>query len=417
MIFQNRSQSHFEVLSQNRFRSVIHQSHFEVLSQNRFRSVIHQSHFEVLSQNRFRSGRMSEAELGAHTIKSHGASVARNHSMIGLYCCFLCQILCLCGLFLNNVYDLHHSILGLLFAVLITGVLTDAIKDAVGRPRPDFFWCCFPDGIPRYDDKWGNVICHGNPIDIKEGYKSFLSGHTSWSFAGLGFLSWYLAGKIQAFDRRGHISKLCIVFFPLLLASLVGVSRVDDYWHHWPDVFAAALIGLVVATFCYLQFFPLPNDTNVLVKQVLNAGKNKLKSMDEVRSLLSLRALILNDKACCIDVEILSRCLEAKLTVCFAALLAETKSPYYAGGYHSAHYVIDMLWAVLKNFSMENQMKFLKQLRNLEKAFGGDVRVCDRTALILDIFNQKAATHEAALQVALAQMESVTSTYKNVESP
>ncbi|WOL18352.1 hypothetical protein Cni_G27146 [Canna indica] len=45
------------------------------------------------------------------------------------------------------------------------------------------------------------------------------------------------------------------------------------------------------------------------------------------------------------------------------------------------------------------------QLRNLEKALGGAVRVCDRTALILDIFNQRAATHEAALQVALAQME------------
>ncbi|QHO46034.1 Peroxidase [Arachis hypogaea] len=45
------------------------------------------------------------------------------------------------------------------------------------------------------------------------------------------------------------------------------------------------------------------------------------------------------------------------------------------------------------------------QLRNLEKVFGGDVRVCDRTALILDIFNQGAATHEASLQVSLAQME------------
>ncbi|XP_027332991.1 uncharacterized protein LOC113847883 isoform X1 [Abrus precatorius] len=45
------------------------------------------------------------------------------------------------------------------------------------------------------------------------------------------------------------------------------------------------------------------------------------------------------------------------------------------------------------------------QLRNLEKSFGGDVRVCDRTALILDIFNQRAATHEASLQVSLAQME------------
>ncbi|MQL90514.1 hypothetical protein Taro_023108 [Colocasia esculenta] len=46
-----------------------------------------------------------------------------------------------------------------------------------------------------------------------------------------------------------------------------------------------------------------------------------------------------------------------------------------------------------------------RQLRNLEKSFGGEVRVCDRTALILDIFNQRAATHEAALQVSLAQME------------
>ncbi|KAL6336549.1 hypothetical protein AAG906_025100 [Vitis piasezkii] len=45
------------------------------------------------------------------------------------------------------------------------------------------------------------------------------------------------------------------------------------------------------------------------------------------------------------------------------------------------------------------------QLRDLEKAFGGDVRVCDRPVLILDIFNQRAATHEAALQVTLAQME------------
>lgn len=45
------------------------------------------------------------------------------------------------------------------------------------------------------------------------------------------------------------------------------------------------------------------------------------------------------------------------------------------------------------------------QLRNLEKVFGKDVRVCDRTALILDIFNQRAATHEASIQVTLAQME------------
>lgn len=157
----------------------------------------------------------------------------------------------------KDVYDLHHSILGLLFSILITAVMTDAIKNAVGRPRPDFFWRCFPDGRDFYD-RWGNVICHGKESDIKEGHKSFPSGHTSWSFAGLGFLAMYLAGKIKPFDRRGHIAKLCIIFLPLLVASLVGVSRVDDYWHHWQDVFAGALIGLVVAMFCYLQFFPPP---------------------------------------------------------------------------------------------------------------------------------------------------------------
>ncbi|XP_051146147.1 lipid phosphate phosphatase 2-like [Andrographis paniculata] len=160
----------------------------------------------------------------------------------------------------KDVYDLHNSILGLLFAVLITGVLTDAIKDAVGRPRPNFFWRCFPDGIDEYDG-WGNVVCHGNDSDIKEGHKSFPSGHTSWSFAGLAFLSLYLSGKIKCFDRRGHVAKLCIVFLPLLAACLVGISRVDDYWHHWQDVFAGGILGLVVATFCYLQFFPPPYHT------------------------------------------------------------------------------------------------------------------------------------------------------------
>lgn len=64
------------------------------------------------------------------------------------------------------------------------------------------------------------------------------------SFSGLGFLSLYLSGKIQAFDGRGRVGKLCLVFLPLLGASLVGVSRVSDYWHHWQDVFAGAIIGL-----------------------------------------------------------------------------------------------------------------------------------------------------------------------------
>jgi GTPase len=43
--------------------------------------------------------------------------------------------------------------------------------------------------------------------------------------------------------------------------------------------------------------------------------------------------------------------------------------------------------------------------RELEKRFGPDVRVLDRTALILDIFAQHAHTREGILQVELAQCE------------
>ncbi|KAL9389565.1 hypothetical protein Peur_018170 [Populus x canadensis] len=249
-------------------------------------------------------GRVRQAGMGTHTIKSHGAKLARDHmhdwlillllvvievilyvihpfyrfvgkdmmtdlkyplkeNTVPVWTVPLYAVLLPVAVFLvvyirrKDVYDLHHSILGLLFSVLITAVITDAIKNAVGRPRPDFFWRCFPDGKDLYD-RWGNVICHGKGSDVKEGHKSFPSGHTSWSFAGLGFLSLYLSGKLKAFDRKGHVAKLCIVFLPLLAASLVAVSRVDDYWHHWQDVFAGGLLGLVVATFCYAQFFPPP---------------------------------------------------------------------------------------------------------------------------------------------------------------
>ncbi len=45
------------------------------------------------------------------------------------------------------------------------------------------------------------------------------------------------------------------------------------------------------------------------------------------------------------------------------------------------------------------------QQRNLENALGGDLKVIDRTALILDVFAQRAQTKEGRLQVELAQHE------------
>uniref|UniRef100_A0A0E0MR46 Phosphatidic acid phosphatase type 2/haloperoxidase domain-containing protein n=1 Tax=Oryza rufipogon TaxID=4529 RepID=A0A0E0MR46_ORYRU len=181
-----------------------------------------------------------EVQLGPHTIQTHGVRLARNHLHDWVVLILLAAV----------VIALHFAPpfsrfvgKGVLYSVLITAVVTTVVKNAVGRPRPDFFWRCFPDGKQLYDQVTGDVICHGEKSFLKDGRKSFPSGHTSWSFAGLGFLSLYLSGKIKVFDRQGHVAKLCIMILPLLIASLVGISRIDDYRHHWEDVFAGGLLG------------------------------------------------------------------------------------------------------------------------------------------------------------------------------
>ena len=59
------------------------------------------------------------------------------------------------------------------------------------------------------------------------------------------------------------------------------------------------------------------------------------------------------------------------------------------------------------------------QQRELERAIGNEnVKVLDRTALILDIFARHARTHEGALQVELAQYEyRLATTYPCVDPP
>uniref|UniRef100_A0A0D9UWJ8 Phosphatidic acid phosphatase type 2/haloperoxidase domain-containing protein n=1 Tax=Leersia perrieri TaxID=77586 RepID=A0A0D9UWJ8_9ORYZ len=155
----------------------------------------------------------------------------------------------------RDVYDLHHAILGVLYSVMITAVVTTVVKNAVGRPRPDFFWRCFPDGKQVYDQVTGGVICHG-------------------SFAGLGFLSLYISGKIKVFDRQGHVAKLCIMILPLLIASLVGISRLDDYRHHWEDVFVGGLLGWgPYAYFHMLEELQVANSYNAQSQQSVSGHR------------------------------------------------------------------------------------------------------------------------------------------------
>ncbi|KDR81777.1 hypothetical protein GALMADRAFT_239969 [Galerina marginata CBS 339.88] len=156
-------------------------------------------------------------------------------------------------------WDLHNSWLGLILSLSMTGAMTQVVKITVGRPRPDLLDRCQPPpGLsdPPYSLTSWTVCTQTDEGILRDGFRSFFSGHSSLSFAGLGFLSFYLAGKMHLFDHRGHATKSWLALSPFMAASLVAISRTMDYRHHWQDVLVGTLVGTLFAFFTYRQYYP-----------------------------------------------------------------------------------------------------------------------------------------------------------------
>ncbi|KAH8550941.1 phosphatidic acid phosphatase type 2/haloperoxidase [Umbelopsis sp. PMI_123] len=167
-------------------------------------------------------------------------------------------IVLIAGLIRRSFHDVHHGLLGLFFALTFTLMFTDVLKITIGEPRPDMLARCQPSNTTSPPESLLSIaICNGVAnIDLQDGFKSFPSGHSSYSFAGLGYLSLYLCGKLHVFDHQGHVWKGFIVMIPIMGAILVAISRIMDYRHHPWDVIFGSLLGFAAAYFSYHQYYP-----------------------------------------------------------------------------------------------------------------------------------------------------------------
>ncbi|KAH9832594.1 lipid phosphate phosphatase 1 [Rhodofomes roseus] len=160
----------------------------------------------------------------------------------------------------RSALDLHHSALALYATRAFAEVATELLKNRVGRLRPDFLSRC----------KWDKATkaCAGDVETILDGRKSFPSGHSSTAFSGMMFLSLWIAGMTGAWCitrptvarsfLASRLARLSLSLLPLLFATWVAISRLEDYRHHKEDVIVGSLLGIACAVICYLTYWPNP---------------------------------------------------------------------------------------------------------------------------------------------------------------
>lgn len=151
-------------------------------------------------------------------------------------------------------------------SIVLTGVITDIVKNGVGRPRPDLLDRCQP-----ADNTKPNVLVN---IDVctredgyllQDGWRSFPSGHSSFAFAGLGFLSLFFAGQLHVFrySTGGRdLSRTLLFLTPLIGAVMIAISRCEDYRHDVYDVCTGSLLGMTVAYWSYRRHWPALSSPN-----------------------------------------------------------------------------------------------------------------------------------------------------------
>lgn len=145
----------------------------------------------------------------------------------------------------------------MILRLMLTCFVTDSIKNAVGRPRPDLIARCKPrTETPEHELVTFEVCTETDHHVLHDGWRSFPSGHSSFAFSGLGYLALFFCGQLHVFRPRTDISKAIFALSPLLGAAMIAISRCEDYRHDVYDVTCGSVIGMAIAYFSYRRYYP-----------------------------------------------------------------------------------------------------------------------------------------------------------------
>lgn len=192
---------------------------------------------------------IDEDELWNYRYPSHPSIVSKTNFYI--FMISVPSIIFIFQLLINRnekstIAVVYYAIKGLTLAYCINGIFTAGLKLLVGRPRPNFFLRCFPEGYGTNIDE-----CTGEYEGLMDGRKSFPSGHASFAFTGMIYMMLHLNKNIDL--KRPRFARGPLIFAISLLplsACLIGASRSADYHHHFSGNKLNVVEGYKNVMFC-----------------------------------------------------------------------------------------------------------------------------------------------------------------------
>lgn len=235
----------------------------------------------------------------------------------------------------RKLWELEKGWAGLALSCASAFFITQGIKNLVGVPRPDLLDRCQPDLInlsnyyvggygQEFDPRWmlvsADICTQTDQYMLRDGFRSFPSGHSSFSWSGLLYLSLFLCSKFgiqipylpqqnvsyqgaritpgnellplhhrheDAPDaaalnggRKRHLANspdgptfhavsprnqaaappnylIIPAFIPIAVSIYVNASRFTDFYHHPFDIIVGSLIGILTAWFSF-RWYHLP---------------------------------------------------------------------------------------------------------------------------------------------------------------